>query len=206
MSPQPQSEPTGNSHSTGPRTGAGKAASSRNSLRHGLASGTILITGEDAAEWESLHRGLTEEWGPTSSTEHILVDNLARHHWLVQRALRLQGEALAEAEPGTLPASFALLLRYQTTNERAFSRALKALEDIRKTARQFVSQNEEKARKAKQSPALTFLTKPFSPFAIEKHLEPKQDSPPRTLKQTGLEFKTGSECPSATASDFPQCS
>ena len=75
-----------------------------------------------------------------------------------------------EAEPGTLPPSFALLLRYQTTNERAFYRAHKTLEDGRKAAQQFVSQNEEKAHKAQESAALAFLTKPFPPLDLEKHL------------------------------------
>lgn len=116
MSPQP---------STGPRTAAGKAASSKNSLRHGLASG----------------------------------------------AIRLQNEALATAAPGTLPPSFALLLRYQTTNEPAFYRAHKALEDSRKAAQQFVSQTTENARQTRESEALAFLTRPFPPLDIGKHLE-----------------------------------
>ena len=173
MSPQPQphSKSTKSSHSTGPRTDIGKAASSKNSLRHGLASSTLLIPGEDPVEFESLLTGLTEEWDPASPTELILVENLAKHHWLVQRALRLQGEALATAAPGTLPASFALLLRYQTTNERAFFRAYRALEDARKSLQQFDSQNEEKARKAIESEALAFLTRPFPPLDLEKHLE-----------------------------------
>jgi len=40
-------------HSTGPRTEEGKAASSLNSLKHGLTAKTVLLPGEDPALFES---------------------------------------------------------------------------------------------------------------------------------------------------------
>ncbi len=133
--------------STGPRTEAGKAASSQNALRHGLASGTLLIPGEDPEQFAALRDGLFTHYQPAGVIETLLVEDMARHHWLKDRALRLQGEALAIAPPGEIPASFAVLLRYQTTNERAFHKALATLEALRhqqlaisKTQQQFVSQ------------------------------------------------------------------
>lgn len=138
--------------STGPRTEAGKQKSSQNALRHGLASGTILIPGEDPEEFASLHDGLLDQYQPANTTETILVHDMARHHWLKDRAMRLQGEALAVAPPGELPPSFSVLLRYQTTNERAFHKALSTLQALRKqqltgTKQQtkFVSQQNRKA-------------------------------------------------------------
>ena len=41
--------------STGPRTGAGKAASSRNALRHGLRARTAVVLGENAREIGRAH-------------------------------------------------------------------------------------------------------------------------------------------------------
>ena len=139
-------------NSTGPRTEAGKATSSQNELRHGLASGTILIPGEDPEEFAALEQGLLAQYQPADLTETLLVNDMARHHWLKDRAIRLQGEALATANPGELPASFSVLLRYQTTNERAFHKALATLQSLRKQQlttqkqeKQFVSQQNKKA-------------------------------------------------------------
>jgi hypothetical protein len=39
--------------STGPRTAAGKAISSQNALKHGLASGRLIIEGEDPADYQA---------------------------------------------------------------------------------------------------------------------------------------------------------
>jgi len=134
MSPQPAPD-NQKSKSTGPRTEAGKAASSKNALRHGLASGTLLIPGENPEELAALEQQLTDEYKPASATETLLVANMVKHQWLMDRAIRLQGEALAGAKPGELPASFPVLLRYQTSNERAFYKALNTLLALRKDSR-----------------------------------------------------------------------
>ena len=133
--------------STGPRTEAGKAASAQNALRHGLSSSTLLIPGEDPEAYAALRNGFLTHYQPTDVIEALLVEDLARHHWLKDRAIRLQGEALAIAPPGEIPATFAVLLRYQTTNERAFHKALATLQALRKQElatekkqQQFVSQ------------------------------------------------------------------
>jgi len=118
--------------STGPRTESGKAISSQNALRHGLASSAILIPGEDPEQFAALQDGLIAQYKPRDLTEELLIIDMAKHHWLKDRALRLQGEALALAKPGELPATFAVLLRYQTANDRAFHKALTALQTLRK--------------------------------------------------------------------------
>ena len=72
-------------HSTGPRTDTGKLASSRNSLKHGLASGTLIIAGEDPAEFDALLESLLADHQPASATEEMLVHEIARSLWLAQR-------------------------------------------------------------------------------------------------------------------------
>lgn len=67
-------------HSSGPRTPAGKAASSRNSLKHGLASGTLLLPDEDPAEFAALHQSLIADHAPANATEELLVHDMAKHH------------------------------------------------------------------------------------------------------------------------------
>ena len=171
MSPQP-APATKQSHSTGPRSEAGKAASSQNALRHGLASGKLLIHGEDPAEFQSLLDGLIEDWQPDSATERLLVQNMAKYQWLVDRAIRLQGEALAASQdPTILPPSFAVLLRYQTTNERAYYRAQKSLEEWTHARQQFVSQENRQAAKAFENELMALAAHPFPPSRMDEYFE-----------------------------------
>ena len=100
----------------GPRTAAGKAASSKNSLKHGLASGRILIEGEDPAAFEALVADLEADYQPATETEALLVHDLAKFHWLADRAIRLQAAAFAASALPEMPASLNVLIRYQTSS------------------------------------------------------------------------------------------
>ena len=116
----------------GPRTQAGKAASSKNSFKHGLASGRILIEGEDPAAFETLVADLEADYQPATETEALLVHDLAKFHWLADRAIRLQAVAFAASAWPEMPASLNVLIRYQTTNQRAFQTTLKSLQALQK--------------------------------------------------------------------------
>src|SRR5207253_6491288 len=96
-------------HSAGPRTLDGKLASSRNSLKHGLAGGTLIIPGEDPAAFEALRDALFEEHQPTTQTEELLVQEMAQSWWLTQRAIRLQNECFTPE--GVDQKQLSLLLR-----------------------------------------------------------------------------------------------
>jgi len=56
--------------STGPCTPAGKAVSARNSTRHGFRSQSVLLPGDDPAEYDALLAELREHFDPTDLTEH----------------------------------------------------------------------------------------------------------------------------------------
>ena len=127
---------------TGPRSPQGKATSSANSLKHGLASGRVIVPGEDPAAFEALLQDLLAEHAPATETEQLLVQQMAQSWWLTQRAIRLQNQAFTETRVDAQ--KLALFLRYQTTHERAFYKALNALMKLaaarRKSAPEFVSQ------------------------------------------------------------------
>jgi hypothetical protein len=129
--------------STGPSTLKGKMTSSRNSLKHGLASGTLIIPGENPAELDSLLGDLLEEHQPATQTEEILVQEMAQSWWLEQRAIRFQNECFIT--DGINEKRLSLFLRYQTTHARAFHKALAALLRLQKERRKleygFVSQD-----------------------------------------------------------------
>jgi hypothetical protein len=118
-------------HSTGPTTDAGKATSSRNGLKHGLASGQLMIHGESEEAFNIMLAGLIAEHQAETVTEILLVQDMAKYHWLADRALSMQTREINE-KWGHPPANLAVLIRYQTANERAFQRAFAALTALRK--------------------------------------------------------------------------
>ena len=119
--------------STGPKTEEGKSASSKNHLSHGLTyrgGMFILLPWEDAQEFNQLIVNLKSEYGPKNQTEMILVERMAQHHWLRNRAGLLQSNCFHD--DGSIDEKrLALFLRYQTTNERAFHKCLNDLLRLR---------------------------------------------------------------------------
>jgi hypothetical protein len=137
-------------HSSGPKTGEGKAASSVNNLRHGLAGEFTVLAWERQEEYHALLAGLRSEHNPVSPTETVLVEETAKAIWLGKRALTLQDLALnAEVPMCDEPKQLALYLRYQTTHDRAFHKSLSDLlrlrAEKRKTEIGFESQKRKEA-------------------------------------------------------------
>ena len=142
--------------STGPRTGEGKAASSRNNLSHGLTyrgGMFVLLPWENAKEYDQLVVDLKSEHRPTSRTEMILVERMAQHHWLRDRAGLLQANCFAD--DGSIDEKrLTLYLRYQTTHERAFHQCLNDLLKLRAEKRKaeigFEAQKQKKEEHTRQ--------------------------------------------------------
>lgn len=167
-SPRGQTNRQNSQLSTGPRTEQGKLASSRNSLKHGLSTGALLIPGEDLSAFEALRDALRREHQPADATEQLLVDGIAQSHWLLQRALRFQNECFtAEAVDEK---RLALFLRYGATHERAFHKALSALLRLQK-----------ERRKGQPIPRAGFVSQTRSPFPAQSEMPgfvSQLDSPP----------------------------
>ena len=139
--------------STGPKSADGKIRICLNAFRHGLAGAFMILADESREDFDELHQGLVAEHLPETATEILLVESMAQHYWLMQRAIRLQTLSF-DLEPAEAEKNLALFLRYQTTHERAFYKALntfvKLRADKRKAEIGFVSQQrqaEEHARK-----------------------------------------------------------
>jgi hypothetical protein len=85
--------------SRGPVSSEGKARSSRNALRHGLASPEhIILEGENEAAFAALHVGLIDEFKPETMTEAQLVHRLAIAFWKQARADRLEQKLFASTD------------------------------------------------------------------------------------------------------------
>ena len=122
--------------STGPKTDAGKAAAALNSIRHGLTGAFRILPTESQSDFDALLADFREEHNPETVTETVLVEAMAEHHWLRRRALNLE---LSCYDPCTGQITnekqLALCLRYQTTHERAFHKALNDLLRLRAAKR-----------------------------------------------------------------------
>jgi len=90
----------------------------------------VLLPWENAQEFKDLVMDLKCEYTPKNRTEMILVERMAQHHWLRNRATLLQGNCFLD--DGTIDDKrLALYLRYETTHERAFHKCLNELLRIR---------------------------------------------------------------------------
>ncbi|MBV8812263.1 MAG: hypothetical protein JO033_26640 [Acidobacteriaceae bacterium] len=140
--------------SCGPRSAAGKETVSFNAFRHGLTGRFKIMPYESEPDYQELLDGLRDEHRPATPTEHLLLNRMAEHYWLSQRALYLQGVCFNEFGGCDSDARLALYLRYQTTHERAFHRCLNELLKLRTERRKeqngFVSQQQKLADQARR--------------------------------------------------------
>jgi hypothetical protein len=131
--------------STGPVTLTGKEKSARNNLRHGFRSQTVLLPGDDPAEYLALLTDLTDHFAPRDLTEQRFIREMADAEWRLRRvrqhhesALTRHIATLAERHPAADPlelqsmaieslaetgTSYATWLRYESKFERQYQNA-----------------------------------------------------------------------------------
>jgi hypothetical protein len=76
--------------STGPTTEAGKQASRRNAVRHGLTAETIIAVLEDAEDYKAFESAITADYDAQSAVERELVLRLASVLWRLRRATTME--------------------------------------------------------------------------------------------------------------------
>src|SRR5690348_4731227 len=114
--------------STGPRTEAGKAASSRNALKHGLTAQTVLLPGEDEEAYGQLRSEFFEVYAPEVGPERELVQNLCDLQWRINRCARLEVIALS-GDTLDLKA-LDVISRHETRLNKLYSATLKELREM----------------------------------------------------------------------------
>ena len=133
--------------STGPTSPEGKAASSRNAARHGLAGRFAVLPHESTEDYEALAAALAAEHQPEGDSETFLVERMIQARWKLQRIERLEAQAIEQAltDPAAPADPDAALLeamvkpggplsklaRYAAEAERAYTRALRELRAAR---------------------------------------------------------------------------
>lgn len=146
--------------STGPKTEQGKAIVKVNALKHGLLSKELLIDEENKNELEHLGKALRKELKPENSLELLLTEKLIADTWRLKRALRVEREmfdsdskktGFSSDEPQGLGKSirddlkyndtYSKLVRYISSIERGFYKALHELQRIQNARKQGLSPN-----------------------------------------------------------------
>ncbi len=94
---------------TGPRTPAGKVASSRNALRHGAYAEALGLLLEYPEDYQKLREGLLITLHPLGHLEEALVDRLASLWWRMGRAKLAANQSLWMAGRRNLADPFTVL-------------------------------------------------------------------------------------------------
>src|SRR5438105_3626534 len=144
-------------HSTGPKTKAGKAASSRNSMTHGCTSKQPVIQGESQEEFDELLEDWMQDYRPKGKSARMLVQEAAEAQWVLNRN-RNRYNDLEEAlqEKSALEwteeehKEMERCLRYRTTAERRLTRALNTLEQVAKRRRRQTEEREQAAEEEEE--------------------------------------------------------
>jgi hypothetical protein len=95
--------------STGPRSAEGKSASRFNALKHGIDAASVVIPGEDPAEYQALADDYRRDFRPLSPSEIFHVDTMLRADWLKRRLQLVEADLyrtlLAETPGASLAAA-----------------------------------------------------------------------------------------------------
>jgi len=86
-------------HSTGPLSPETKVISSQNSLKHGLTAKTVLLPGEDPAEYQSFSDQIISDLAPVTEVESALARELVDLQWRLLRVPTLEARILSASDP-----------------------------------------------------------------------------------------------------------
>ncbi len=136
--------------SRGPKTPAGKAASSQNAIKHGIFAQVIVLRNERADLFEELTQDYIRRFEPRDSVELAIVEQMIAATWRLSRCWEMQTQTMNlemerdqnpdsenlkarsfHAAIGNSP-SMQLLHRFENSYERIINRAVRTLANIRK--------------------------------------------------------------------------
>src|ERR1700686_1094673 len=185
--------------STGPRTEAGKIASSKNAISHGLSAADPVLAYENRAAYEKLVKDYYDEYEPDTIHQNFLVSQLAGARWRLDRIQRIENAALdlIIAGPGQLAETpdhkiaqrmldsggdpLPRLERYRASVERSYHRAIKEL----RMAQMQQIQNEANSRRARGRQMEDFIhAAANAPIPGYKGVEMELDEPRTRLRPT----------------------
>ncbi len=196
--------------SRGPTTPEGKAKSSRNSMKHGFCSRTIVLQTENPDAFYEMLENTQEYFVPEDRMEQELVLEMATARWQLRRIWSLRTalidiqsakmhdeilrkypeadvickQAMAFQQLTGASPSLDATFRYEAQHSRSFDRALRNLEKLRRFPRLAPALLPEKPNSRKNSSKLQ--NEPSEPAAPPSQSIPPEppEQPSRTLTYT----------------------
>jgi hypothetical protein len=166
--------------STGPRTPAGRAASSRNALRHGLTAYQIVVPSEREKDFNAFYQERYEALAPADSVAEGMVERIITCEWRLRRIYRLEGKLMSTVEHTDYGYSFERTLkqitavsRYETAMDRALQRARHELE-------------RHQARSRGEKIAAPIAITVSGTLDVEDQLQPSQEGAPEPQESANL--------------------
>jgi hypothetical protein len=160
-------------HSTGPKTEAGKAISSKNALATGLTGRTVLLPTDDVPRYEAHVAAYRDQFRPANLYETTLVQSIADTDWRLARIpgllLALEAaldDALLDDDTDTMARIEKQLRNLQLQESRLHRRRTLDCKELR--AVQAAREAEQSARLGEAAELLTLaeqLSEPFDPAA-----------------------------------------
>jgi hypothetical protein len=156
---------------TGPTSPEGRAASSKNSTKHGACARTLILPHESEEDWEEVLAHWCRLYQPAKdSLEYDFVLKTAQAEWHRIRAQHNFNNFLASTEGGSSfnwrPEQIKqhdLALRYKNAAERAFQRDYRLLEQHYKTHHPKPAKEPAPKEEKKVSSVLFTVEDPTSP-------------------------------------------
>ena len=194
--------------SNGPATAEGKAISAKNALTFGLTANDVLITGENAAEYDALMDAACHEFSPANAREFDLVGEIVANRWRMRRVIQME-QAVITAEirkiqddkdaPGAdfetakamawanLPESSAMkqIHRHETRLRRHTEKAVAELKELARTRSQEIAAPEKPAQIRPSAPV---QNEPEPACAVNQ-----PETTPVAAKPIALPFRTSQE-------------
>jgi hypothetical protein len=114
----------------------------QNSLQYSLSVHDFLLPHEDPAAFENLLDQFELDHKPATATEVVMVHNLVKFHWMMNRAIVRQQEAWANPDQpdGKL---LDQMTRLVNSNSRSFISTLNSLKALQKIRRAKENEQEE---------------------------------------------------------------
>ena len=142
--------------STGPRSAEGKSASRFNALKHGIDAASIVIPGEDPADYDALVAAYHRDFRPESPSETFHVDTMLRADWQKRRLQRVEADLHRTLLAETPGASLAAALLSDSPAAKLLARVQRQIAAFERT---WYRANTELRRARQQAEAAT--TRPW---------------------------------------------
>ena len=180
--------------STGPRSVEGKSASRFNALKHGIDAASVVIPGEDPAEYQALADDYRRDFRPLSPSEIFHVDTMLRADWLKRRLQLVEADLYRTLLAETPGASLAAALLSDSPAAKLLARTQRQIAAFERTwhrANTELSRARAEAAKNSDDPGqsfdryLDFLCPPsMLELASFPHSANSLDIPPAVMPET----------------------